>query len=311
MGNINTSTTVVKEKVYKQNRGPKRKKQVLPITFILPSFIMIFMINLYPTLSGFVYSVRNGNLIQQGSFVGLHNFTEVLKMQDFWNALQFSLIFSVVSVVGSYLFGLILALMLNQDFFGRGFFRVALLVPWIIPSIVSIVSWRWLIGDQTSLVNEVLGWFHIQPILFLADKTWAIVSVSIIKIWRSFPFMMLSLLAALQSADDSQYEAAEIDGATSWQKFFYITLPHIKGVTVICWILMTIWSVNDFDTIYLLTQGGPDYGTENLIILAYRMTFGTNNVGYGAAIAIITLIILMVIAFVFLKQQKNTETAED
>ena len=132
-------------------------------------------------------------------------------------------------------------------------------------------------------------------------------SVILIKIWRSFPFMMVSCLAALQSIDRDMYEAAKIDGAGRWQSFRDITMPQILGISVVMWILMTIWSVNDFETPWLLTQGGPSNATENLIVLAYKYTFTRNDVGVGSSIAVVSMIILMALAFVLLRKQNAEE----
>jgi ABC-type sugar transport system permease subunit len=283
----------------------KKKIDLLPYQFLIPSILLIIMINVYPFITGFYYSVKDGTLLEEGSFIGLGNYLNLLKMPDFWHSLYFSSVFAAFSVFGSYALGLGLAIMLNKDVPGRGFFRVALLVPWIIPSIVSIVSWRWLIGDQNGLFNIVLGWFGMDPIFFLASENWAIFSVTIIKIWRSFPFMMISLLAGLQSIDRDMYEAAYIDGAGAWKSFWSITMPQLKMISVVCWILMTIWCFNDFDTIWLLTQGGPSNATENLIILAYKYTFIKNDLGIGSAIAIVSLVILMALAVLLLKKQTD------
>lgn len=289
-----------------QKRSSKRVKiDWVQYQFLLPSLFLILLINLYPFLSGLLYSFKEGTLIKQGAFVGIDNYITLLQMSEFWHALYFSAIFGLFSVVGSYLFGLAFALMLNQEVWGRGFFRVALLVPWIIPSIVSIVGWRWLIGDQNGLANQVITWFGMAPINFLGTEEGAIFSVILIKIWRSFPFMMISLLAALQTINHDLYEAAQIDGAGRWKSFWYITVPSIKMISIVCWILMTIWCFNDFDTIWLLTEGGPANATENLIVLAYKYTFTKNNVGLGSAIAIISLIILMVLAWLLLKKQEK------
>ena len=129
------------------------------------------------------------------------------------------------------------------------------------------------------------------------------VAVIVIKIWRSFPFMMLSLLAALQVIDKSLYEAVKIDGANRWQVFWNITMPHIKNISIIQAILMVIWSINDFETPFLFTQGGPSNATENLILLSYRYTFGRNDVGRGSAVAIVTLVILALFATFMMRQQ--------
>ena len=176
---------------------------------------------------------------------------------------------------------------------GPGVFPGRLAPPWVIPSIVSIASWRWLIADQNGLVNQTLGLFGVGPIFFLSTGDWAMFSVILIKIWRSFPFMMVSCLAALQSIDRDMYEAARIDGAGRWQSFRDITMPQIVGISVVMWILMTIWSVNDFETPWLLTQGGPSNATENLIVLAYKYTFTRNDVGVGSAIAVFSMIFVI------------------
>lgn len=285
----------------------RRRVNVLPYALLIPSIALIAVIILYPLSTGLYYSLNEGSLLKLEGFVGLDNYRELLSRPDFRHALVFSAIFAVFSVIGSYVVGLGLALLLNQELPGRGFFRVALLLPWVIPSIVSIASWRWLIADQNGLVNQALGLVGVGPIYFLSTGDWAMFSVILIKIWRSFPFMMVSCLAALQSIDRDMYEAARIDGAGRWQSFRDITMPQIAGISVVMWILMTIWSVNDFETPWLLTQGGPSNATENLIVLAYKYTFTRNDVGVGSAIAVVSMIILMTLAFVLLRKQNAEE----
>ena len=286
---------------------PRRSKRytvdLLPYFLLLPSLALIFGFIFYPFLTGVLYSLREGSLLKLGEFVGLGNYLSVLRQPDFQHALYFSFIFALFNVVGCYLVGLVLAMMLNQNVPAQGFFRVCLLLPWIIPSVVSVMSWRWFIADENGLANIMLGWLGVGPIYFLSTPKLAIFSVILVKIWRSFPFMMLSLLAALQTIDRSLYEAAQLDGASRWQTFRFITFPHLTGVSVVLWILMTIWTVNDFDTPWLLTQGGPSNATENLIVLAYRYTFSGNDVGMGSAVAVITLVLLMFLALWLLRQQ--------
>lgn len=285
----------------------RRRVDVLPYALLIPSIVLIAVIILYPLATGLFYSLNEGSLLRLDGFVGLSNYRDLLAKPDFRHALLFSGIFAVCSVIGSYVVGLGLALLLNQELPGRGFFRVALLLPWVIPSIVSIASWRWLIADQNGLVNQILDRVGVGPIFFLSTGDWAMFSVILIKIWRSFPFMMVSCLAALQSIDRDMYEAARIDGAGRWQSFRDITMPQIIGISVVMWILMTIWSVNDFETPWLLTQGGPSNATENLIVLAYKYTFTRNDVGIGSAIAVVSMIILMTLALVLLRKQRDEE----
>ena len=284
--------------------APRRRHfDTFPFFLLIPSLVLIALINIYPFATGFYYSLQDGTLLQMGAFVGLHNYIDLMSRPEFLNALRFSAIFALFGVFGSWALGLVLALLLNMDIPGRGFFRVALLLPWILPSIVSIVSWRWMISDQTGLVNVLLSALGFKPIFFLSTGPLATFSIIIVKIWRSYPFMMLSLLAALQTISLEIYEAASIDGASAWKSFRYITLPQLLPISVVLWILMTIWSVNDFETPWLLTQGGPSNATENLSVLSYRYTFLLNNVGLGASVAFFTMLVLMVFAIILLRRQ--------
>ncbi|HKD13996.1 MAG TPA: sugar ABC transporter permease [Candidatus Angelobacter sp.] len=286
----------------------KAPTQALPYLLLLPSLLLIFLIELYPFLSGVLYSLHKGTLLNTGAFVGLDNYVRLFRSPDFYHSLYFSFLFALGNVLLSYLIGLGLALFLNLDFPGRGFCRVALLIPWIVPAIVSMVSWKWLIADRGGLANIILAALGIGPIYFLSQSSWAMVAVIVIKIWRSFPFMMLSLLAALQVIDRNLYEAGKLDGANVWQLFWYITLPHLRNISIVQAILMMIWSINDFETPYLLTQGGPGNATENLILLSYRYTFGRDDVGRGSAVALVTLVLLMLLATLMLRQQRKIVT---
>ena len=293
-----------------QRSFARRKRwasNALPYAMLIPSILIIGVIILYPFATGVVYSLWEGSLIRLEEFVWLQNYIDLLGMSDFHHALQFSAIFAVSSVIASYSIGLGLALLLNQEMPGRGLFRVALLLPWIIPSVVSVASWRWMIADQNGIVNQALDLAGIGPIFFLSSEGWAMFSVIMIKVWRSFPFMMVSCLAALQSIDQSIYEAAKIDGAGRWQTFRDITFPQIKGISVVMWILMTIWSVNDFETPWLLTQGGPSNATSNLIVLSYKYTFTRSDVGIGSAIAVVSMLVLMALALLMLRRQEAGE----
>ncbi len=279
---------------------------VTPAILLAPSILLLVVVVAYPMLQGLFFSFTDGSLMKAGKWVGIDNYTKLLSSPAFYHSLRFSAVFAVCNIVGCYLLGLGLALLLQKDMPGRGVFRVLLLLPWIVPSLVSIVSWRWMIADEGALFNQIIKLFGGSPIYFLSDSTWAVIVVILIKIWRSFPFMMLSLLAALQSIDRSLYEAAAIDGATRWQSFWNVTLPQIKNISIVLCLLMTIWTVNDFDTPWLLAQGGPANATENLVVLAYRFTFARNDVGMGSATSFITLFVLMTLVFFLLRWQRRS-----
>lgn len=304
-----TTTQLEEERVAPKRRRRRRRTEWLPYWLVVPSLLLILMINLYPFATGFMYSLRDGTMLKEGDFVGLANYTALLTDSNFHHSLWFSVLFSLGAVFGSYVIGLALALLLNKDIPFRGFFRVALLVPWIIPSVVSIISWRWMINTDSGLLNLGLTAFGFDPVYLLSTERQAMFAVIVVKIWRSFPFMMLSLLAALQTIDLTLYEAAQIDGAGRWASFRFITFPHLRDLSIVLWILMTIWSVNDFETPYLLTGGGPSNATENLIVLAYRYTFRSNQVGSGTAVAFVTLILLMILALLLLRRQGSEQEA--
>jgi ABC-type sugar transport system permease subunit len=279
---------------------------ITPAILLAPSLLLLAVVIAYPMLQGFYFSLTDGSLMKGGDFIGLDNYGKLLSQPAFWHSLRFSAIFALCNIAGCYLLGLVLALLLQMDMPGRGAFRVLLLLPWIVPSLVSIVSWRWMVNDERALFNQVITLFGGDPVFFLSDSGWAVTVVILVKIWRSFPFMMLSLLAALQSIDRSLYEAAAIDGATRWQSFWNVTLPQIRNISIVLCLLMTIWSVNDFDTPWLLAQGGPANATENLVVLAYRYTFARNDVGMGAATSFITLFVLMALVFFLLRLQRRS-----
>jgi ABC-type sugar transport system permease subunit len=272
----------------------RRRTDIFPYLLLLPSVILISLINLYPFASGFYYSLQDGTLIKAGSFVGLENYLTLLSMPEFHNSLWFSVVFSIFSVFGSYIIGLMFALLLNQDVPGRGFFRVALLVPWIIPSIVSITSWRWLIGTESGLINQMLGWVGAGPIYFLSSSQWAIFSVILVKIWRSFPFMMLSLLAALQGIDRRHYEAAAIDGASRWTIMRRISLPLAMPAVVsnALYVFMIAWNEFLFALLFLAEDRPRWTVSLGLAQLAGSIEIPTTVLMAGSVLLTLPIIVL-------------------
>jgi multiple sugar transport system permease protein len=277
------------------------------LAFAAPSLLLLLLINLYPVIYAGYQSLRNGSLIAAGDFVGLKNYTRVLTEPDFWNAARFTLIFTLVGVFGSWLVGLALALLLKTRIPGKGVFKVLLLLPWVVPVVVTATSWNWLVATPQSplpILARVLG---LGNVLFLADPLLAQVTVCVFKVWISFPFMMMMMSAALESVDNNVYEAAKVDGASRWMELTQITLPMISRSTYISWILMTIFCVNDFPTIFLLTGGGPVNATQSLVVLAYTTVFQNFQTGPGVAIAFLMTLVLIVISVVLYRQIKKVQ----
>ena len=272
------------------------------LAFVLPSVILLLLLNLYPVIYALIQSLHNGTLLSAGPFVGLQNYASVLQEASFWRAARFTLIFTLSGVFGSWVVGLALALLLGTHIPARGVWKVLLLLPWIVPVVVSATSWNWLVATPQSplpLLAEHLG---LGNVLFLANPTLAQITVCVFKVWISFPFMMMMMSAALASVDAHVYEAAKVDGASSWQTFRMITLPMIARTTFVSWILMTIFCVNDFPTIFLLTGGGPVDSTQSLVVLAYLTVFENFQTGPGVAIAFLMTFVLVVVSVVLFRQ---------
>ena len=292
-------------------RPPTRRRrftttQITLFVLVVPSLVLVILINAYPLIYAAIQSLHNGSLISTGDFVGLSNYGNVLTSPDFWTAALFTLVFTVVGVFGSWLVGLGLALLLRTRLPGRGAFKVLLLLPWVVPIVVSSTAWNYLVATPDSPVPKLAHALGFGDIHFLADPTWAKITVCLFKVWVSFPFMMLMISAALASVDPTIYEAAKMDGATGWKQFRLITLPMISRSTYISWILMTIFCVNDFPTIYLLTNGGPVNATTSLVVLAYRTVFQNFQTGPGVAIAFLMTLTLVIVSVILYRQIRKS-----
>ncbi len=283
-------------------KGPFNSTKVTLVGLVLPSIILLVLINGYPLIYAFFQSLHNGTLIDSGTYVGFQNYSTVLHSDAFWQAARFTLLFTVVGVFGSWAVGLGMALLLRTDIPFRGTLKVLLLLPWVVPIVVSATSINYLVATADSPMPKLFHALGLGSPLFLADPTWAKIVVCLYKVWVSFPFMMLMASAALSSVDETVYEAAKIDGAGSVKSFLFITMPMIARPTYISWILMTIFCVNDFPTIYLLTAGGPISATTTLVVLAYRTVFQNFQVGIGVSIAFITTLVLVVISSALYRQ---------
>jgi multiple sugar transport system permease protein len=278
--------------------------------FALPSLVLLVLLNVFPVIYSFIQSLQNGTpstLPTEAPFVGLQNYIDVLTSDAFRNSVLFTVIFTVVGVFGSWIIGLGLALLLRTRIPGGGVFKVLLLLPWIVPVVVSSTSWNWLVATPQSPLPVVLSAIGIPDANFLGDPVLAQITVCVFKVWISFPFMMMMMSSALASVDVNVYEAAKMDGATSWQAFRGVTLPIISRTTYISWVLMTIFCVNDFPTIFLLTQGGPVNATTSLIVLAYQYAFQNLQTGPATAVAFMMTAVLVIVSTVLYRQIKKAD----
>lgn len=280
---------------------------------IFPSLVLITLLNLVPLIEGVIVSVQNQNMVRPNltGFVGAKHYLRALFEDElFWRSLRQTIIWTIGSVVGAYILALSLALLVNIDIQGRKFFRALFLIPWVVPEVSTALLWKWMYGDEFGILNFLLKKLGIieRPILWLADPSLAMPSVIAVQIWKLYPVMFIVLLAALQNVPKELHEAATIDGAGGRQRFWYITLPFIRGTSVIITLLASIWSFQNFDIIYLLTGGGPADVTKVLATLMYEKAFWGSEMGYAAAIGMLMLLVLLVISVAYLfayKAQKD------
>jgi len=280
---------------------------------ILPSVAMITLLTLVPLLEGLIVSVQSQDMGRPNPtrFVGWEHYIRALfEDDDFWSSLRRTIIWTIGSVAGAYCLALSLALLVNIDIQGRKFFRALFLLPWVVPEVSTALLWKWLYGDEFGILNFILKSLGIisSPVLWLADPNLAMPSVIAVQIWKLYPVMFIVLLAALQNVPNELHEAAIIDGANSRQRFWYITLPFIRGTSVITTLLASIWSFQNFDIIYLLTGGGPAGVTKVLATLMYQKAFWGSEMGYAAAIGVLMLVVLLLLSIAYLfayKVQKD------
>ncbi|WP_337982993.1 carbohydrate ABC transporter permease [Lysinibacillus sp. C5.1] len=270
--------------------------------FVMPAIIIVGLLFVYPFLSSIYFSFTTKNLLSPNyQFVGLENYRKVLGDPDFWNSFFNSLKWTFFSLVGQVLVGFILALAIHRIKRFKWLYRTLLIIPWAFPTIVIAFSWQWILnGVYGYLPNLIvkLGLMNNPP-AFFTDSTWAFVCLVGINIWFGAPLIMVNVLSALQTVPQEQFEAARIDGASSWQVFRFITLPHIRVVIGLLVVLRTIWIFNNFDIVYLLTGGGPSNATTTLPIFAYNLGWGTQLLGRSSAVTVLLFLFLLTICLLY------------
>lgn len=293
------------------NHGNKVKRKLnlsrmVPYLFIAPTTFIIIAFLFYPIGTVFYYSLQNYDLSAPyyNGFIGLENFAKIFTEDKLFIPSLVNTLKWVVSQVGLQLvFGIIVALLLNQKFKFRGFFRAAAFIPWAISGVLAAVMWSLMYNEHMGVINDLLMRVGIinESKAWLADTTTAFGAVIIAELWRGIPFFAITLLAALQSIPEELYEAAKVDGAGRWKSFLHITLPQLKNTIILTTLLRTIWEFNNVDLIFNLTGGGPAHDTTTLTMYIAEQAVHGSNFGYGSALTVISFGILLLFAMFYLK----------
>jgi multiple sugar transport system permease protein len=282
----------------RRSRGiPERRLAKL---MVAPSMILIAIVAAYPIiyaiwLSLHEYSVRQAGLSRWAGSLGLRNYQTALQSSEWWAALRHTLIFTVTSVSLELVIGLGMALAMHAAFRGQGLLRTTVLVPWAVLTVVTAVMWRTMFVSPYGFVNTLLG----TQTVWLGSEPQALIVIILADVWKTAPFMALLILAGLQVIPGEVYEAAEVDGASAWQRFVKITLPLLTPAILVALIFRTLDALRIFDLPYVLTQG--QNGTSTLSTIAQE-TFATNRIyGLGSAMAVLTFIIVMIVSFSYIR----------
>jgi len=275
-----------------------------------PTIILLALFIAYPFFKGIELAVTDTTVGVPGKFVGLANFEKIWSDDIFRIAVWNTCLYTVVTTVFKLALGLWLALLLNRDFKGKAFMRAFILLPFIIPTVLSTFAWKWMFDPTFSVINYVL--FHLGlihgRINWLGDPQLAMISVIIVNVWRGVPFYAISLLAGLQTISPELHEAAAIDGARAWARFRHVTWPLLLPVTLVIVLFSVIQTFADFQLVYVMTGGGPANATHLFATYAYQIGIGTGLLSEGAAISLAMFPFLFIIVVVQLLYIRRVET---
>lgn len=280
-----------------------KKNNIKGYLILLPTLLAFGLVIFYPTVRAFFESFTNASIYYEAEFIGLENYLKILKNPEFWMAFRHTLTLVVLAVGLQYILGLAMALLLNEDLKGLGWVKYTIMIPWVIPVASTVVMFDWLVLPDYGLINMILrniGLGHLTRYWF-GDKNFAFPLVVIMHVWRNMPFYAITLYAGLKSIPKYFYEAADIDGASPWQKFFYITLPNLKYPSMIVIVLHVLWTFNNFDFIYLSTGGGPVGSTEVLATQIYQTAWNYYEYGHASAMGILMMLVMMVFSIFYIR----------
>jgi multiple sugar transport system permease protein len=311
-----TFTTVAAPRAYvgTPRRGPITRlledERWLAMLLLFPTVVLLGLFIAYPFVKGIELSVTDTKVGIPGHFVGLQNFSAIWNDSIFRIAVWNTCLYTAVATVFKLALGLWLAVLLNNNFKGKAFTRAFILLPFIIPTVLSTLAWKWMFDPTFSVINWGLfrmGLIHTR-INWLGDPNLALISVIIVNVWRGVPFFAISLLAGLQTISPELHEAAAIDGARAWQRFIHVTWPLLLPVTLVVLLFSVIQTFADFQLVYVLTGGGPANATQLFSTYAYQIGIGTGLLSQGATISLAVFPVLLLVVIVQLFYIRKAET---
>lgn len=286
------------------------RAQLAGFLFVLPAVTIVGLLLLYPVVTSLFYSFTSKHLIKPAyEFVWFDNYIKILTDPDFWRSFFTNIKWTVCSLAGQLLVGFTAALALERIPRGKGIYRTLLIIPWAFPTIVIAVAWKWILNGVSGFLPHFLVSIGLcaSPPQFFSSGGLVFPTMVFINIWFGAPLIMVNVLSALQTVPRDQYEAAQLDGASPWQSFLHITVPHIRTVVGLLMVLRTIWIFNSFDMIYLITGGGPAGLTQTVPIYAYNVGWGLKMLGRSSAVTVLLLIFLLLVCALYFRLLEKWE----
>ena len=286
-------------------------QKVLATALLAPGVIILLLFIAYPFVMAIWYSLTSIEVGDPGEFVGLDNFIKAWDDDIFQTAFKNTVFYTFWATVFKFALGMWLALLLNRSFRFKRIIRASMLLPFIIPTVLSAFAWRWMFDPTFSVMNWLL--FHTGLITdrlpFLSDGTWAMWCAVLVNTWRGMPFFAITLLAGLQTISPDLHEAAALDGANAWHRFWHVTWPLLMPVTLVVVVFSVIQTFSDFQLIYVLTGGGPSNSTHLVATYAYQVGVASGKLGEGAALSLFMFPVLFAVVWVQLRFMKRMEGA--
>lgn len=281
------------------------KYGILGVILIAPTVLVFCAVIAYPLVSAIYlsfFSIYTPTM--EGHWVGFDNYAGLLGSGEFWRSLLNNFIWTVGTLTLQIVFGVLVALMLHQNMLFRSLARSLVLFPYFLSTVVAVLVWRWLFNDLYGVLNHMLMWIGIldMPLDWLGTMPNAMLSLIFVGAWKYFPFVVIAVLARLQSIPEELYEAAKIDGAGWFARFTDVTLPQLREVLVVIILLRAIWDFKEFDLIYLMTGGGPIISTQTLPLMVYKEAFAINQMGGASAVAVLMMLVMLVFMTFYLRK---------
>ena len=286
-------------------------ERLLAALLLAPTVILLGLFIAYPFVMGVWLALSSTSVGNPGTFVGIHNFVKAWNDSIFQTAFRNTVFYTFWATIFKLGLGMWLALLLNRHFRGKRIVRASMLLPFIVPTVLSTFAWRWMFDPTFSVLNWLLyqTGFITNKVPFLSNGTYAMWCAIVVNTWRGMPFFAISLLAGLQTISTDLQEAAALDGANGWQRFWHVTWPLLKPVTLVVVVFSVIQTFSDFQLMYVLTGGGPANATHLLATYAYQIGVATGLLGEGAAISLFMLPVLFVVVWVQLRYLRRLEGA--